>query len=293
MDDGADDIARQRPAWQRTAVSTVLALVRRRGVRLGAGGQVGRHRRARLREQNPAVVLAALALCTGRRVAMSFLIWRGTLAALGSRLPVRTGARLFFVGQLGKYLPGDRCGRSSRRCGWAATPGCRAHEIGLAFLLTLGLSTLVGPRRRSSRPCRRCCSEEGNAAASLLLVVPVVLALLVPQGDQRAARRARCGCCAGPDPRSARSRVGTSCAAAGGRSRLLGGARRSHVWVLAMGLGADPVAVVAGGNRRVRDRVRARSAAGGAARPAPACEKPCSSCCSHRCCRRRTRPPSR
>ena len=36
----------------------------------------------------------------------SFLIWRGTLAVLGNRLPIRPGARLFFVTQLGKYLPG-------------------------------------------------------------------------------------------------------------------------------------------------------------------------------------------
>ena len=60
----------------------------------------------RLREQHPAVVLAALALSMAA-VAMSFVIWRGTMAVLGSRVPVRVGARMFFVGQLGKYLPGS------------------------------------------------------------------------------------------------------------------------------------------------------------------------------------------
>ena len=34
-------------------------------------------------------------------------VWRVLLAALGSPLPVRVGARVMFVGQLGKYLPGS------------------------------------------------------------------------------------------------------------------------------------------------------------------------------------------
>jgi uncharacterized membrane protein YbhN (UPF0104 family) len=34
-------------------------------------------------------------------------VWRVLLAALGSPLPIRVGARIMFVGQLGKYLPGS------------------------------------------------------------------------------------------------------------------------------------------------------------------------------------------
>jgi uncharacterized membrane protein YbhN (UPF0104 family) len=34
-------------------------------------------------------------------------VWRVLLAALGSPLPIRVGARVMFVGQLGKYLPGS------------------------------------------------------------------------------------------------------------------------------------------------------------------------------------------
>jgi glycosyltransferase 2 family protein len=44
-------------------------------------------------------VLAGL-LCTMQ-------LWRGLLAALGSPLPMSAGARIFFVGQLGKYIPGS------------------------------------------------------------------------------------------------------------------------------------------------------------------------------------------
>jgi glycosyltransferase 2 family protein len=36
----------------------------------------------------------------------SFLCWKAVLADFGSRVPVPGGMRIFFVGQLGKYLPG-------------------------------------------------------------------------------------------------------------------------------------------------------------------------------------------
>jgi uncharacterized membrane protein YbhN (UPF0104 family) len=190
----------------------------------------------RLRDQHPAVVLAALALCMAA-VAMSFVIWRGTLTVLGSRVPVRIGARMFFVGQLGKYLPGSvwpvvaqmRMGRDA---------GLPRTRVGLAFLLTLGLSVLWGlVVGLSALPA--LLREEGNAAASLLLVVPVVLVLLVPKVINglltRALRLLRRGPLEVP---------------VAGRDIVRGSlwtllyllVQGSHVWVLAMGLGADPVA---------------------------------------------------
>src|SRR5207247_10216190 len=36
----------------------------------------------------------------------SFLCWKAVLADFGSRVPLSGGIRIFFVGQLGKYLPG-------------------------------------------------------------------------------------------------------------------------------------------------------------------------------------------
>lgn len=49
----------------------------------------------------PAVVAGAIG------TAASFLAWRALLADLGSPLPLRPAARIFFLGQLGKYLPGS------------------------------------------------------------------------------------------------------------------------------------------------------------------------------------------
>src|SRR3546814_20983298 len=48
----------------------------------------------------------AAAFAVGSLVA-SFLAWRETLAGLGDRLPVRVAARIFYVGQLAKYVPGS------------------------------------------------------------------------------------------------------------------------------------------------------------------------------------------
>lgn len=50
------------------------------------------------------LVISFLAILGGQ--VMSMLAWRAILADLGSPLPVTIAARVFFVGQLGKYMPG-------------------------------------------------------------------------------------------------------------------------------------------------------------------------------------------
>ncbi|MFJ2032350.1 lysylphosphatidylglycerol synthase domain-containing protein [Streptosporangium sp. NPDC087985] len=47
------------------------------------------------------LVAVVAALCGG------MMTWRALLADLGSPLPFRTAAKVFFVGQLGKYIPGS------------------------------------------------------------------------------------------------------------------------------------------------------------------------------------------
>jgi glycosyltransferase 2 family protein len=51
------------------------------------------------------VALAALAVFSG--IFTTFLCWRAVLTDLGSPLPLGGGMRVFFLGQLGKYLPGS------------------------------------------------------------------------------------------------------------------------------------------------------------------------------------------
>jgi uncharacterized membrane protein YbhN (UPF0104 family) len=51
------------------------------------------------------VALAAMAVFSG--IYTTFLCWRAVLTDLGSPLPLGGGLRVFFLGQLGKYLPGS------------------------------------------------------------------------------------------------------------------------------------------------------------------------------------------
>jgi hypothetical protein len=53
-----------------------------------------------------AAVTLALA-ATVANVLAAGMVWRTALADLGSRIPLPVAARIFFVGQLGKYLPGS------------------------------------------------------------------------------------------------------------------------------------------------------------------------------------------
>lgn len=51
--------------------------------------------------------LVAAALATIGNLIFTGLAWRALLADLGARLPVSLAARVFFVGQIGKYVPGS------------------------------------------------------------------------------------------------------------------------------------------------------------------------------------------
>ena len=54
-----------------------------------------------------AATLAAAAAATTANVLLAGMVWWTALADLGSRLPLPVAARIFYVGQLGKYVPGS------------------------------------------------------------------------------------------------------------------------------------------------------------------------------------------
>ncbi len=192
----------------------------------------------RLGDQHPAVVLGALALALAG-VFLSFLLWRGTLTTLGSTLPVRSGARLFFVTQLGKYLPGAvwpvvaqmRMGREL---------GVPRQRMALAFLLTLGLSTLVGILVGvAALPA--LLRAEGRLVLLGLLALPLLGALLVPRVlnallglGLRVIRR----------PGLDQPLTGRDVSRGVGSALLFWLVYGGHVWLLAVGLGADPLAAL-------------------------------------------------
>ncbi|MFV2087628.1 lysylphosphatidylglycerol synthase transmembrane domain-containing protein [Micromonospora sp. LOL_021] len=103
-------------------------------------------------------VTSLLLATAGAVVALwfNFLSWRTILTDFGSRIPLRAGMRIFFVGQLGKYLPGKlwpmltqaRLGRTYQvpgRASVAAALLVMAVSLGTGLLLTVCLLPLVGP----------------------------------------------------------------------------------------------------------------------------------------------------
>ena len=189
----------------------------------------------RLADQRPEILLGSLSLALAG-VYLSFLLWRGTLATLGSSLPVRPAARLFFVSQLGKYLPGAvwpvlaqmRLGREL---------GVPRQRMGLAFLLTLGLATLVGVFLGvAALPA--LFRAEGAVVLLGLLALPLLGLLLVPRvlnGLLAVALRLvrRPGL---DEPLS-----GRDVARGVGWALVFWLVYGGHVWLLAVGLGAAPL----------------------------------------------------
>lgn len=92
------------PLWRRALRAVWLLAV------LVALVLVLRERGAELSEALGALsapVLAASGLAMAAAVCASLQVWRTQMAALGSPLRLPDSARVFFVGQLGKYLPGS------------------------------------------------------------------------------------------------------------------------------------------------------------------------------------------
>ena len=158
------------------------------------------------RDTSAAGVAAALAL-----VLLGLARHRAALAAPDvrawvSRLPSRPGLATFFVGQLGKYIPG--LGLVDRRPGrrWPpahAVPARATVAAGLVFLgYHLVTGVVVGTARRPARRARRAVAGLAVAARAGRLGARAVPAGR-PRAGQRVAGRLRIGWadtgCRGPD----------------------------------------------------------------------------------------------
>jgi glycosyltransferase 2 family protein len=130
-----------RSGLARTALGWLLGLALLAGFAVAVGGRwsdVGRD----LAAIRAAVVAAAFGLCLVG-VVLTYLAWRIVLADLGSRVPVAAGSRVFFVGQLGKYLPGSVWPvLVQMRMG--AALGVPRSRTGFAFVVTFGMSLAWG-----------------------------------------------------------------------------------------------------------------------------------------------------
>jgi uncharacterized membrane protein YbhN (UPF0104 family) len=125
----------------------------------------------------PFLAAALAAVLAG--ILATFLCWREVLADLGGRLPVRAGARVFFLGQLGKYVPGSlwpvmaqmELGRDHQvpeRASGSAVGVFLLVLVGTGLAVAAAAVPLLGP-------------DAVHAYWWLLAVLPVALLLLVPR----------------------------------------------------------------------------------------------------------------
>ncbi|GAB3452228.1 lysylphosphatidylglycerol synthase transmembrane domain-containing protein [Streptomonospora sediminis] len=205
-----------------------------------------------------ALAVSALAALAG--LGAQLMAWRAVLADLGSRLPVGTAARVMFLGQLGKYLPGSvwafvaqvelaRDHRVPRQRGIAAT------VLAVAVTLTVNLAVAAATLPFAS-------ADAARRWWWVLVLAPVLLAALHPRVVTalihatlrlaRRARRIRGAAGGGADGRPVRDTElehvsGRGMAAALGWSLLAWVPMSLHVWLLAAaaGAGQDPRALPA------------------------------------------------
>jgi len=101
----------------------------------------------------PLLVAATVAVCAGHLATL--LSWRALLTDLGARLPFTGGLRVFFLGQLGKYVPGSiwpavahmELGRDYRvpqRVSGAAVAATLLLSVGSGLLAAVVLVPLAG-----------------------------------------------------------------------------------------------------------------------------------------------------
>lgn len=102
--------------------------------------------RAALAQVSPGRVVLALVVVLGG-LALTALVWRGLLATFGHRIPPRAATALFFLGQLGKYIPGSvwSLGAQADMARRHRVPARTTVAVGLLFLwVHVGTAALVG-----------------------------------------------------------------------------------------------------------------------------------------------------
>jgi hypothetical protein len=109
---------------------------------------------------------------------LAMLSWRAMLQGLGTEVPVRAAAKIFFVGQLGKYVPGS-VWPVLAQMELGAAYGLSRKAIGTASLLALGIAVPVA-LAIGLLAVPALLSAEGWAYLLLFLALPLAAVLLSP-----------------------------------------------------------------------------------------------------------------
>jgi glycosyltransferase 2 family protein len=116
------------------------------------------------------------AVFTVASLASSFLAWRETLAGLGSRLPVRPAGRIFFLGQLAKYVPGSVWAIIGQM-ELARVHGVRRERTATAGIVVLVISLAMGLLLGLLAVPALLDADAGLYASAVLLLVPLAVVL--------------------------------------------------------------------------------------------------------------------
>jgi hypothetical protein len=116
------------------------------------------------------------ALCAAGSLVTSFLAWRETLAGLGDRLPLSTSARIFYLGQLAKYVPGSIWAIVGQM-ELAKVHGVRRERTATAGIVVLVISLAMGLLLGLLAVPALLDADGGLYASSVLLLVPLAVVL--------------------------------------------------------------------------------------------------------------------
>jgi uncharacterized membrane protein YbhN (UPF0104 family) len=141
----AENRSRLLPALRALFLAAVLGFAW-----LGLRGRLDEVRDALAETSATGVVGATVLVLLG--LTATGLLWLRLMAALGADLPLRDGLGMFFVGQLGKYIPGSiwSIGAQAQMAGRQAVPARATVAAGLLFLgyhvataVAVGMLTLL------------------------------------------------------------------------------------------------------------------------------------------------------
>jgi len=121
---------------------------------------------------NPAMVAGSLVAVVAALLG-AMLTWRTLLADLGSPLPLRPAAKVFFVGQLGKYIPGAL---------WPVLAQMEmGRDLGVPRPRSAAAFFLMMPIQLATGLLVTLVTLGWDRFGWLLLLVPVLLVLLEPK----------------------------------------------------------------------------------------------------------------
>ena len=140
-----------RRTWPEVVVRWVFVLAVLGGLAVAVGDRWG-DVRASLGTVSVGTMVAAWLVVTVALVG-PWRAWGAVIADFGDRIPWRTSAKIFFVGQLGKYVPGA-IWPVVIQMRLAKPAGVTRTRIAISFVITLILGVATGLAGRECSWCR-------------------------------------------------------------------------------------------------------------------------------------------